>query len=270
MKYISIIESHYPNFSKQEKKIADYFLKEKRTIATMSLQEITSKTKVSNATIVRFVRKIGYKGFPEFKFEVAKEFNEKEIEENSSSYIDNIAININRTIQGTKELIEEEKINKSIELIERASKIYFFGLGSSGVVAKEFQNKFMRLGKTSICAGDNHFQIMYASNSTKEDLIIVISLSGETNELFYPLTIARERGCKIIAVTNYIMSTVAKLSDIVLVTAGRESVINGGSLISKISQLYLLDILSTGYSLKNRKVVTEIKNTIALAIANKK
>ena len=73
MKYINIIESFYPSLSKQEKKVADYILEEKGKISYQSLQEIAKKISVGEATIVRFVKKIGFNGFQDLKINIAKE-----------------------------------------------------------------------------------------------------------------------------------------------------------------------------------------------------
>ncbi|WP_067140601.1 MurR/RpiR family transcriptional regulator [Oceanivirga salmonicida] len=268
MKYISIIDSFYPALSKQEKKIADFFKKKKQEIAIMNLQEITKKISVSEATITRFVRKLGFKGFIDFKLEVARENPNRKITI-KGDYIENISKNIFNTINDTKLLIKKTNINKAIKYIENSKKMYIFGLGASGVAAEEMQNRFMRYGKIGNCVNVAHFQVMYASTITNEDLVIAISLSGETPDLLYPVSIAKKNGCKIIAITNYILSPLAKMADIVILTSGKETPLDGGSLISKISQLYVIDILATGYALKNEKKAEHAKHNIAKAIADK-
>ena len=131
------------------------------------------------------------------------------------------------------------------------------------------QNRFMRFGKIGHSVNDGHFQVMYSSTVTKKDVIIVITLSGETIDLIYPLTIAKKNGAKIITITNYIMSPIAKMSDLVLLTSGKENLLDGGALISKISQLYVIDVIATGYALKNKATAVKMKEIIAEAIANK-
>ena len=268
MKYLSIIESFYPSFSKQEKKVADFILKEKDGVSFMPLHEITKKIKVSEATIFRFVKKIGFKGFIEFKLEVAREISSDE-KDMGEDYIENIETNILETVKSTRSLLKKEDVEKAIEYIDKSDKMYIFGLGSSGVAALEMQNRFMRFGKIGHSVNDGHFQVMYSSTVTKKDVIIVISLSGETIDLIYPLTIAKKNGAKIITITNYIMSPIAKMSDLVLLTSGKENLLDGGALISKISQLYVIDVIATGYALKNKTTAVKMKEIIAEAIANK-
>lgn len=270
MRIISIIKSYFPNLSKQEKKVADYVIGNIDNISIMSLTEITKKIGVSEATIVRFVRKVGYKGFIDFKLEVAKEYAiEKEEKETKENYIEKIEDNIISTIKSTKKILNKEKVEEAIELILNSKEMFIYGLGASGVAAVEMQNRFLRFGKLSHSINDGHFQVMYSSVIKKEDLLIVISLSGETSELIYSLKLAKKRGVKIIAITNYIMSPIAKEADVVLLTSARETPLDGGSLISKISQLYIIDILATGYAVRNNKISKKVKEDIAKAIASK-
>lgn len=269
MKILTIIDSCYPNLSRQGKKIADYVKLKKQNIALMSLQEITKEINVSEATITRFSRKLGFQGFTDFKLEIAKE-DERLLEKTDGNYTENIANNIVNTINTTKNLIDINELNKAIELIENAQNIFVFGIGSSGIAAKELQTRFLRFGKIIICEGINHFQIMYSSILKKGDLVIAISLTGDTKDLIYPLEIVKNNECSIIAITNHLLSPLAKLADAILLTAGRETPLDGGSLVSKISQLYVVDLLTTGYAINNKEVAIKSKEKIALAIAKKK
>lgn len=141
-----------------------------------------------------------------------------------------------------------------------------YGVGSSGIAAVELQNRLLRFGKLSNAFTDSHFQIMNASITNSRDLIIAISLSGATQDLIDSLVIAKKNKVKIISITNHILSPVAKLSDNVLLTAGRETLLDGGSLIGKISQLYIIDILCTGYALKNKELTMKMKQNMAKSI----
>ena len=265
MKYINIIESFYPSLSKQEKKIADYIFEKKGKISYQSLQEIAGEINVGEATIVRFVKKIGFHGFQDLKLQIAKE-DFPIIETTYEDYIDNIQANINETISNTKSLIDRKQVDKAISRIEKADRIFLYGVGSSGIAAIELQNKLLRFGKVASAFTDSHFQIMNSSITTNKDIIIALSLSGSTQDVIDSLTIAKKNRTKIIAITNHIMSPIAQLADYVLLTAGRETLLDGGSLIAKISQLYVIDVLCTGYALKNKEEAMKMKQNTAQSI----
>lgn len=265
MKYINIIESFYPDLSKQEKKVADYIFEKKGEVSYLSLQEIAKEIEVGEATIVRFVKKIGFNGFQDLKLNIAKE-DLPIIETRYEDYIDNIHANINETVQNTKYLINKKQLEKSIKFIEKAERIFIYGVGSSGLAALELQNKFLRFGKIVTAYTDSHFQIMNASILTNKDVVIAISLSGQTKDIIESLEIGKKNKCKIISITNHIMSPVAQLGDSVLLTAGRETLLDGGSLIAKMSQLYIIDVLCTGYALKNKENVLKMKQNTAESV----
>lgn len=268
MKYINIIESFYPSLSKQEKKVADYIFEKKGQISYQSLQEIAKKINVGEATIVRFVKKIGFSGFQDLKLQIAKE-DYPIIETNYEDYIDSIQANIYETIENTKSIIDKKQLNKAISRIEKSERIFLYGVGSSGIAAMELQNKLLRFGKVVNIYTDSHFQIMNASITTSRDTIIAISLSGKTQDIIDSLVIAKKNKTKIIAITNHILSPVAQLADEVLLTAGRETLLDGGSLIAKMSQLYVIDILCTGYALRNKEGALKMKHNTAQSIVNK-
>ena len=262
MKYITIIKSHYTGLSKSEKKVADYFINEGVAVIYKTLTDISQDIKVGEATILRFVRKVGFVGFQDIKLEIAKEDKPKELIY-GEDYITRIANNINMVIKSNQELLKKESILKAIEIIENANNIFIFGCGASGIAANEASNRFMRIGKITNPVIDSHFQIMYATMTTKDDIIIAISLSGETLDIIEAISIAKKNGTKIIAITNYVLSSIAKIADCVLLTAGKENPLDGGSLVSKISQLYIIDILTTGVALKDKENVISIKNNMA-------
>ena len=268
MKYINIIESFYPSLSKQEKKVADYILEEKGKISYQSLQEIGRKINVGEATIVRFVKKIGFNGFQDLKINIAKE-DFPMIETTYEDYIDNIEANINNTIANTKLLIDRKQLDKSINLIAKAERLFLYGVGSSGLAVQELQNKLLRFGKIALLYTDTHFQVMSAAVTGKNDVVIAVTLSGETPDILETLTVAKKNKSKIIVITNHILSAAAQMANHVLLTAGRETLIDGGSLIAKMSQLYIIDVLCTGYALQNKDESLKMKHNTAEAVVRK-
>ena len=268
MKYINIIESFYPSLSKQEKKVADYILEEKGKISYQSLQEIAKKISVGEATIVRFVKKIGFNGFQDLKINIAKE-DFPIIENTYEDYIDNIQANISNTIANTKLLIDRDQLDRAIDAIGKAERLFLCGVGSSGIAMEELQNRLLRFGKPAVAYRDTHFQVMSSAITSPKDVVIAITLSGRTPDIMEMLEIAKNNKSRIIVITNHILSPAAQMADHVLLTAGRETLIDGGSLIAKMSQLYVIDILCTGYALKNKEESLKMKHHTTEAIVKK-
>lgn len=275
MRYIAIIKSCYPSLSKTEKKVADYILKERGKIIYQTLLEISQNIEVGEATIIRFVRKIGFSGFQDLKFEIAKE-NNNDIESNSNSldnnydsYIDENAERIAQTIINTKSTLDKDNLKLAIKMITDSKRVFLYGVGSSGFTANEAQTRFMRLGVIGNAIIDPHFQSMYSSISNSQDVIIVFSISGYTKDIIEAVKIAKQENTKIIAITSYILSPIAQLADCVLLTSAKENPLEGGSFTGKISQLYIIDLLCSEYLVQNKKSALLQKQKTAEAVVSK-
>lgn len=268
MKYITMIDSFYPSLSKREKAVADYVKKEKDQIIYQTLQEISKNINVGEATILRFCYKIGFDGFQDLKLNIAKE--EPNLEQSpKGDYTEQVTMNITRSITETKAVLDMENLEAAVDLLVKGKRIVVYGIGASGNAAQELESRLLRSGKMANAVIDNHFQLMTSSILNEQDVIIAFSLSGSTLELVDSLNMAKKNNVNIIAVTNHILSPVASLADVVLLTAGKESPMDGGSLTGKISQLYIIDLLITGYSLRDPRLTAEMRERTALSILDK-
>ncbi|OTO20718.1 RpiR family phosphosugar-binding transcriptional regulator [Enterococcus sp. 3H8_DIV0648] len=126
----------------------------------------------------------------------------------------------------------------------------------------------LRVGVQSRSVVDPHFQAQVASLLTEKDLVIGLSLSGRTKDTYDSLNIAKKNQAKIIAITNYQLSPIAQLADVVLQTA-IEEFLDGASLAGKISQLYLCDLLVQGYEIENNVNSIELRETVLRSILDK-
>ena len=259
MNYIYLIKEHYPLLTKSEKKVADLILTSGKTIIYSTMSDIKEKTKVGDATIIRFCQKLGFSGFSDLKIEIAKEdFSQKKEQPSSGKYYDEIANNLTEALHSTARLLNEEKLDEAIQLISEANHLYIFGVGSSGNTSLDLESMFLRVGVQAKAVLDPHFQAQVASLLKEGDIIVAFSLSGKTKDTFDSVEIAKKNGAKILAITNYIHSPIGQTADLVLQTA-IEEFLNGGSLAGKISQLYICDLLVQGYEQKNNINAVELR-----------
>ncbi|MDY0393607.1 MurR/RpiR family transcriptional regulator [Virgibacillus halophilus] len=135
------------------------------------------------------------------------------------SYIDRIQNNFGQVIDRTISLIDKEVLDRAITAIEQSKRIFIFGIGASGLAAQEAQVSFLRVGRSAKAIIDSHFQAMEATTFTKEDVVIVLSLSGRTKDIYESATIAKNNKATIIVITNFILSPIAQKADITLNTS---------------------------------------------------
>ena len=268
MRYIDIIQSFYPSLSKGEKKIADYVMAEKDQVIYQTLQEISRSVGVGEATIVRFCHKIGFEGFHDFKLTVAKELPTATIEKDMD-YIEYIAVNLQGAITSTKQIMEQETVEKAVDLICSSGRVFLYGIGTSAHATFDMQSRLLRYGKTVSVVADSHFQAMTSSVLGEEDLVIAFSLSGYTEDIVDALSIAKSNGTKVITITNHRLSPAAELADVVILSAGKESPIDGGSLGGRVSQMYIVDILCTGYAMRDQETAFAMREKSANSVMKK-
>ncbi|MDS8367033.1 MurR/RpiR family transcriptional regulator [Streptococcus pneumoniae] len=251
-------------------KIADYILVRDSEIVYETSSEIVSKVKVGEGTLNRFCKKIGYSGFQELKLKMTKDILELESQKMSSdTFIDEIKNNYLSIVESTRKLIDGRQIELAIKLIREANQILIIGVGSSGNAAREFESSLLRIGIISKTVIDTHFQLMHTALLKDNDLRIAFSLSGSTKEVEETLLNAKRKNVKIISITNYSSRNIAKLSDCVLLTSKKESYLEGGSLMAKASQLFIIDVICTRLSLINYEDTICKKEEIASLLSNK-
>lgn len=268
---LSVTMEHYkPNYTKAELKLYFYIKDNLETVMYNSLTELAEICSVGDATILRFCRKIGFKGYQDFKLAVAQELSlQNSRNQNEGTFIERIQSNMQKVIEDTYEALNQESLEKAIRWLKERTDVVIYGVGHSGITALDLQSRLMRVGKNVQVITDTHFQIMRSCSATKETLVIALSLSGSTMDIVDSVKKAKEKGAKVIAITSYVRSPLTKQSDVVLLTSGKENPLDGGSMVAKVSQLYIIDLLCTGYILTDLERAQRIKKEAAEAVTSK-
>ena len=270
MSCIFKIKEGFNSFTNTEKKLAEYIIKNKDEVVGLSAQELSSKADISPAAVVRFSKTLGYKGFTALKVDLAKDRDERDdetsviINEDDSlkDIIRKVKVSNISSIDETIGLMNVDTMKIIIEAMINAKRIYLFGIGASGLVALDLQQKLLRINKSTLYQIDPHTQIASAVHIEKEDVAIGISYSGETKEVNVPLKIAKEKGAKTIAITRYNKNSLSKISDYAIYLPNYEKEFRVGAITSRIDALTIVDILYLGVARNEFKQTKEyIKST---------
>lgn len=256
MNCITKIKQAYASYTKKEKLIADYLLEHRQEVLNASSQSLGEVTKTSPAAIIRFSKKLGYRGFSELKVSLASSSSEDTLDFNDvldghdsiETLIKKSKQSNLKTIETTYDLLNTKTLNEAIDTINQAKTVYLFGVGGSGVVCSDFQYKLMRVGKKVIFCKDMHVQLMFATAITKEDVIVTISYSGKTKEILTATKWAKKYGVPVIAITQFSASPLSKLANISLGIPSEEKELRIGAISSRISSLVITDLLYYGIS----------------------
>ncbi|HEY8889032.1 MAG TPA: MurR/RpiR family transcriptional regulator [Clostridium sp.] len=192
------------------------------------------------------------------KMDQSSEFQFLDSDLGTKNIIHTIKNSIDSIMQQTVNLLDEEELDKAIELLINAKDIYIFSVGVSALVGQDFYYKLSRINKRCISHLDTHLQITSSILMQPGDVTIAISYSGETKEVIKCAENAKKRKIPVIAITKAsINNKIAELSDVVLRVPAVEKSLREGAISSRISQLSIIDMLFIGMARNNIKEVEE-------------
>lgn len=263
------LKDYKKDASPTEVAVIDFILKNAEETSQMTIYNLAEKTFSSPSTIIRLCKKNGYTGFKDFIkdliYEQAVRVNYKDKHLTELTRTDEIEEIINKvthenilSLEETLKLVDYEVIIKVVNEIFKCEKLTIFGIGASLIVAKDAQLKFTRINKMSYVSEDWHTQLLMAKNMNENDLALVISYSGQTEEMVTCTEIAKDNGATVISITNTKESPINQLADYAIYVASNEYSFRSGAMSSRISQLNIIDILYTSYINKKYEQSLEI------------
>lgn len=264
-----LMEKYKNQFTKSELKLYHYIRKNFEDVLYQSLTQTANACYVGEATVLRFCRKLGYKGYQEFKLSLARELSTYQKNDHHETYISKIRNNMVQALEDTYALVDDNELQKAIDSIYHARSVVVFGVSSSGIAGLDMQNRLMRIGISIETITDSHNQMIRSNSVNKETVIVAISLTGSTKDVVDAVKNGKKNGATIVAITNYTASPLTSYADHILLTSAKENPLDSGSLVSKISQLFVIDLLCTGITMKNHKKAKKIKEQVAETISNK-
>lgn len=256
------IQASYNQLTKAEKKVADYVLKNPSQVLYMSITDLADACNVGDTSVYRFCRTMKLQGYQEFKMKLSLSqgansnstkagMGNKRLDDSLGEMAEKVLNLQLNAIKETYMLLSRDSFEKTIEMFEAAKRVFFFGIGDSLLTAQEARNKFLRITNKVICITDPHMQAMAASMTMEEDLIIIISYSGATKDNIHVAKIAKEAGANIVCITHFKKSPLTAYSDAILLCGSDEGPLEGGSMMAKLGQLYLIDLLYQEYYQRN-------------------
>ena len=250
----------YENLTPVEQKVAAFFLADVNSVFHMPIARLAEVSGASQVAWVRFSKSLGFYGLKDLKKELFSELNRAADTQQSSEeplYADisgnntvaqmaeTVCAGSIQAIEETLHLADESVMEHVAERMIKADSIKIFGVGASALVAEDFYNKLLRIGKNVVFCRDNHIQLTYAANLTAKDVAFFISYSGCTREVVETLNIAKARGATIVTVTKFGKLPMVLKSDYALFTACPEVYRRSGAMSSRIAQLIVVDMIYT-------------------------
>ncbi|QDQ00443.1 MurR/RpiR family transcriptional regulator [Lysinibacillus fusiformis] len=265
-----------------ERKVATYILEHPTKAIKMTAVELGEASNTSGAAVIRLCKSLNVSGIQELKLRIAgdlqrEKVDDRDIEPNETlkSIVEKVTTQSSQILRETADLIDEKELLKAVTSLSQAKRIFFFGVGASGIAAMDADQKFLRINKNSMALTDLHLGATAVVNAGEGDVVVGISFSGETHEVAKILEIASETPATTISLTRYGNSLVSSLADICLHTSPNvEATFRSGATSSRLAQLHVIDILfmcvatssyeqTINYLDKTRSVIQNLHKKVA-------
>jgi RpiR family transcriptional regulator, repressor of rpiB and als operon len=238
-----------PHLTPLEARVVETMLGRRDFDANIPLKSVAQDAGVSEAMIVKIVKKLGFGGFRDFRAALddynrqptADLHQELSPEDTGKELAQKVFRTSMHALEETLAIFDAEAFERAADLIFNARQRDFYGIGGSAQIARDVAHKFLRIGVRTSVFDDTHMMLMSASLLREGDVAIGFSHSGTTTAVIEPLELARKRGARTIALTNYATSPLASIADVVLCSTAQGSPLLGENAAARIAQLVIFD-----------------------------
>ena len=245
------LNSLYKKLSPVERRLADFILAARERVPSLSVRQIASGGAVSVAAVSRLVRKAGFAGLREFKLELARElaappayfYKAIEAEDSDAELVTKVFLGNRQSLEDTLRLLDPAALAEAVRRMTRSRALLFFGVGSSGILARDAAMRFSLLGLPAQAVSDPSEVFFRASTARQRDAAIGISHSGRTLVTVRALELARSCGALTIGISNYLQSPLHAASSFFFCTSFPETRVTVTALSSRVAQLCLVDAM---------------------------
>jgi RpiR family carbohydrate utilization transcriptional regulator len=256
LRLLTYLQGILATFNPTDRLIADCILADPEKVISSSIAEIKRRSGASVGSIVGFCRRLGLKGFADFKIALARDLAQSGLSAADTPQNGSL---FERVLQfHAQSLVETLQVNAKTafervsQVLEKGRRIEFFSIGLSYPVAYTAYCKFSLIGLQASSQFDSHIQLINATQLKSGDVGFGISCSGSTRETIQCLEAAKANGATTICLTNALKSPITACSDLQLYATPSEINYFQAPLASRITQLAVIDALFVSIALKNK------------------
>lgn len=242
-----------PGLSPAERRVAQFLLDQPRMFLNEPIIEIARYSDVSQPTVIRFCRSLGFQGLAEFKRKLASgitgtvpvRHSQVRIGDSAPDLSAKVLDNTVSAILQFRDSLDTAAVERAIALLQNAKRIEFYGMGNSAIVAVDAQHKFFRFRIPTVAYSDTSLQMMAAELLGKDDVVVAVSRSGAMPDILKAVDRALAAGASVIAITTG-QSPLARKATVALAVDHAEDGSSYISMVSRILHLLTIDILAVG------------------------
>lgn len=254
---LDAIRTQLDTLSRSEKKVAQAVLDNPELTLSENITALARSAQVSEPTVVRFCRALGYEGWQEFKLRLAQGLALAPPEQNETPLPDDLAADLVskicarsiNTLLDLRNNLDPDAIQRALDVLAKARRIEFYGQGSSGLVAADAQHKFFRSGTPTVAYSDPHVHSIAAALLSRGDAVVAISQRGTSAALVRSVQLARQAGAQVVVLAPR-GTPLAALSNVLIAIDHSEDNDPYRPISGRLAHLAVIDMLAVGLALR--------------------
>ena len=277
---VALMLQEYENFTRSERKIADYVLEHPKETQYISITDLSAECEVAVSTVSLFCRKLKLAGFNDFKLELARAAlpegsNMSQLTgavlpgDTAGVVMGKVLHTMQEELNNAYQMLSASSVTRAVDLLRAAGQVVCLGQGNHSVVALAAWAQFSTTSPKFKTIQDSHLQTVALSTLSQEDVVLYFSYSGATHEVLEAAEIIRRRGAKLILVTRFLNSPASAYADALLLCGPNEQPLRFGSTAALVAQLYVLDVLLTEFSRRDPEGAEQCRQSVGKALAKK-
>lgn len=252
--------SVYDTLKSAEKKAADLLIEDPEFVRTSSIAKVAQRAQCSEPTFSRLAKKLDYTGFPELKHVLGKADGERDFTfydgiqkgDTTDKIIEKVFHSAAQGLEDTAKTLSGKRIESAADTLIHAQTCLVYGAGDSSIVARAIQYRFAKLGIPIQFSEDVAFTAAMAFRLEENDVFFAVSHSGKSDPTLRMARYAKSNGAQVISITNFPASPLARISDVVLLTAVFSELIYGENTSKRTAEMCILEILAECMELRGK------------------
>lgn len=255
--------------SDSEARIGNYILEHPAEFVNMTVKDLAERSGGSPAAVVRLWRSLGFDSYQDFKLRVASDlqsdingqYTELQFGSSFGDILRSVEESNQQSIHNTLRLLKKTDVQEAVSVLRNAKRTLTFGVGASGIVAEDFAQKLLRIGFPVYHASDFHQGAVIATQLEPEDVLVAVSYSGTTSEVYEVADIARRNNAHVIAITRFSDSPLSRLATVRLYVSAVEPQVRVAATASRVAALVIVDALFIYLASQDEKVYESLDAT---------
>jgi RpiR family carbohydrate utilization transcriptional regulator len=244
------------SLSAAERRVADWVLAHPHKVVGLPLAKIAAEIGVSDPTVVRFCRSVGAAGFTDFKVRIAQNLASRQFVhadvrpgDDTGDIVAKVMGRSIRELTNLQQRLDTGRLEQAAAAMASAQRIDFYGIGASGSVVQDAQNKFFRLGLPCVAYHDSPTIRQAAAITDAGYAVVAVSKTGRSMDVVGACRQARTNGARVIAITSP-LSPLARAAEIAILVDIDEDTGVYTPMSSRLAQLAVLDVIQVAFALR--------------------